>query len=155
MKDQTELKIKALAKYLGCDPEDIDEGYEWYREFTTYELGNQEYLVLTDEEADEACKEYIENSVWAFNASFIIDHSDLPYDAWEMVQSYQEDRCESANETILAMIKDFDEFVEDAISADGRGHFLSGYDGKENEITLTITDEEGECDETYYIYRVN
>ena len=36
-----------------------------------------------------------------------------------------------------------DEFIEDAISSDGRGHFLSPYDGEEN--------EEGD----YFIYRIN
>ena len=36
---------------------------------------------------------------------------------------------------------------EDIIGADGRGHFLSSYDGNENEITID--------DETFYIYRLN
>ena len=119
------------------------------------QVDDGEYLVLTDEEADEACKEYIENNVWAFNSWFIIDHTDLPYNAREMIEAFQAHQCEEANEAILALIKNFDRFVDDAISADGRGHFLSGYDGEENEITLTITDEDGEYDETYYIYRVN
>ncbi len=108
---------------------------------------NGDYLVLTDDEADEKAAEYIKDSLWAFNASFIIDHSKLPYEAEEMVKNYQADKCESANESIEALIEDMDEFISDAISADGRGHFMSSYDGNENE------EEVG--GETFYIYRLN
>lgn len=114
---------------------------------------SEDYLVLTDDEADEVAYDYIKDSVWAFNSDFIIDHTKLPYDAKDMIESYQRDRCEGANETILAMIEDFDEFVEDAISADGRGHFISSYDGYENEETVTDLDTNNK--ETFYIYRLN
>ena len=143
MSENVDLKVKALAKYLDCDPEDIAEGYPSYGDFMTLEYGGEEYLVLTDEEADEACSDNIYQSVWAFNAGFIIDHSNLPYDAADMITGFQESKCEDANDTILALITDFDEFVEDAISADGRGHFLSGYDGDEVEAGK------------YFIYRLN
>lgn len=130
-------KIEALAKYLECEVTEI------YENGDRFEVGNKEYSVLTDEEANEKAAEYIKDSLWAFNAEFIIDHSKLPYEAVEMVKSYQEKKCESANETIETLIEDMDSFVEDAISADGRGHFMSTYDGEEH--------EEGE----YFIYRTN
>lgn len=104
-----------------------------------------EYLVLDDEEADAKAKEEIEQSIWAFNAEFIISHckADIPEDVIKVIQ----DKYESGNDTILQLIDDFDEFVEDAISADGRGHFINYYDGTENEI-----DVDGN---TYYIYKQN
>ncbi len=108
---------------------------------------NQDYICLTDDEADEKAAEYIKDSLWAFNASFIIEHSKLSSDAEEMIKSYQEDKCEGANDTIEALIEDMDEFISDAISADGRGHFMSSYDGNENEETF--------AGETFYIYRIN
>jgi hypothetical protein len=111
------------------------------------EFEEENYLVLTDEEADEKAADYINDSLWAFNADFIIDHSKLPYEALEMVQSFQQEKCEGANETIEALIEDMDGFIKDAIGADGRGHFLSSYDGNENEETV-----EGI---TFYIYRIN
>lgn len=40
-----------------------------------------------------------------------------------------------------------DGFIQAAISADGRGHFMSSYDGEENEVTVN--------DQTFYIYRLN
>jgi len=143
LKMGSEEKKRVLAKYLGCEAEDIAEGYEWYGEYMTYELGDQEYLVLTDEEADEAVRLAIRETVWAFEAWFIIDHSALPYSAVELIESFQAHQCEDANEAILAVITDFDRFVKDAVCADGRGHFLSGYDGEEVEAG------------DYLIYRLN
>jgi hypothetical protein len=114
---------------------------------------NNDYLCLTDEEADEKVKEYIKGSVWAFNADFIVDQTGLPYESAEMIKAYQE-KCEGANDTILALIEkcgSFDDFCSAAVSADGRGHFISSYDGEENEETITV---EGE-NYTFYIYRQN
>ena len=146
-------KLSELAKFLDVETEDLEESS--YDE-SLFSLGSRDYLVYTDEEADERAKEYMRETAWAFNASFIIDHSKLPYEALEMVQGFQE-KCEGANDTILALIEDFDEFVEDAISADGRGHFLSHYDSEENEISFMREDDNGiDLHEvTYYIYRTN
>ena len=120
--------------------EDKEEIEEW-------DESDDKYLVLTDEEATERTTEYIKQSLWAFNASFIIDHSKLPYEAEEMIANFQREKCEDANDVMEALIEDMDKFVADAISADGRGHFMSSYDGQEHEETI-----EGE---TFYIYRIN
>ena len=59
---------------------------------------------------------------------------------------------EDANDALAEMIKDFDEFVEDAVACDGRGHFLAGYDGVEHEVTYKSIDN---VETDYYIYRRN
>lgn len=107
------------------------------------EIDGEDYLVLTDEQADERCKEEIEEMVWAFTPSFLQAHTGVDADAIKKIQ----EMCEGANEPLTAMIKDFDYFVEDAINGDGRGHFLAGYDHEENYVTYNGT--------TYYIYRRN
>jgi len=92
-----------------------------------------EYAIGTEDEADKAAHEYIEGSVWAFNADFLASMTEMPYEIFEALQP----QCESANDPILACIEKtcgIDEFVEDAISADGRGHFIAGYDGHETDI---------------------
>ena len=124
------------------------------------ERNDGEYMVLTDEEADERAKDYIEETVWAFNADFICRVCGLPYEAEEMIRSFQRESCEGANDTILALIENadgLDFFVEEAISADGRGHFLSHYDGEENEVSFMREDDNGiDLHEvTYYVYRTN
>jgi len=136
---------EAIAAHLCAEVEDIEElDYNHYG-LHVFRYEAEEYAVGTDEEADKAAKEEIVSSLWAFRSEFIIDHSDLPYEALEMLKSFQEKMCESANETIEVLITDIDQFVEDAISADGRGHFLSSYDGKERDEAYEGT--------TYYIYR--
>ena len=120
-------KALALADFLECDPSIIEENNDNY-----FSTEGCEYLVLTDDEADESCKEYIEYSLWAFNASFLACETGLPSEIFEALQ----DQCEGANDAILACIEQnegLDAFVESAISADGRGHFLSHYDGNEEE----------------------
>ena len=107
------------------------------------EIDGEDYLVLTDEQADERCKEEIEEMVWAFSPSFLQAHTGVAADAITKIQ----EMCEGANEPLTAMIKDFDYFVEDAINCDGRGHFLAGYDHEENYVTYNDT--------IYYIYRRN
>lgn len=137
-------RIEALSIYLECEPDDLNESR--YNE-AIIEYGSSEYLVVTDDEADEKAQEYITESLWAFNASFLSEFTGLPSEMFEALQP----QCESANDAILRTIEQFgtiEDFTQEAISADGRGHFLSSYDGYENDITLNNG-------EKYYIYRVN
>lgn len=142
--DAADVQVKVLSLFLGVDVDDIvEEGYAG----GTYRVGrNRWYKVLTDEQADEACEEEIRANVWAFSPSFIASHAKprLAQPAVLALREVQEKLCESANDLVLALIDDFDRFVQDAISADGRGHFLNPEDGSEHEIKF-----EGE---TYYIY---
>jgi hypothetical protein len=103
------------------------------------------YIVLTDEEADEMAKRYILDTVWAFNAGFLAGETGIDIEVFEAIQA--NDRCESNNDAILRLIDDTDSFVESAISTDGRGHFMSSYDGNENEENVNGT--------YYFIYRIN
>lgn len=144
-------KLAALLDFLGVELEEGEtaEDYitaETYGDQTQYEFGNQTYLVLTDSEADEAAAEYIKTSLWAFNASFLAEQTELPE---EVFSSLQESRSEDANETFLTLVEkcgDLEEFVSAAIGADGRGHFLAQYDGNENEAGDSLQ---------FYIYRTN
>jgi len=134
-------KQAALIKHLELNLEDEKPIYQ--EAYNRFEYGDQEYLVCTDEEADEEAKDYIKQSVWAFNSSFLQCHTDIDSEILEAAQ----EKCEGANEMIYNSIKDFDHFVSDAISSDGRGHFMSSYDGYEHEETINDTE--------YYIYRTN
>jgi hypothetical protein len=137
----TEQRIEALAKHLGCSIDEIITGL-CYDEF---EACGGEYLVLTDDEADDKAREHIEQSLWAFNASFIASHTrnGLSTECIKALEEMQGKLCESASPIIEGLIENMDHFVRDAIGADGRGHFISQYDGEEN--------EEG----AFYIYRTN
>ena len=133
-----------LAKHLGVDLDDAQG-----------EIDSEDYLVLTDEEADEAVREEIEESLWAFTPSFLSAHTDVDEEVFVALA----DRCEANNDSFKRMIKDFDAFVEQAVGADGRGHFLAGYDHEEHYCDWqTVEHKDGKYDTVtteYYIYRRN
>jgi hypothetical protein len=114
-----------------------------------------EFLIVTEEERDAVAKEHIKETLWAFNTSFIMDN--LKEDIYNNMSNYeldslesslrkmQEELCESANAIVFAVIADLDDFVQSAVEADGYGHFLSSYNGEEEEIVI-----DGDY---YYAYR--
>ena len=103
---ETEIRIKALAKYLECDIDDLSES-KW--DDKTIENGSEEYLVVDDAEADIAWDErldsYIEECILA----------ELP----EHLRTYFDDEAWKKDARI-----------------DGRGHSISSYDGDEDEIEI-------------------
>jgi len=138
--DITDEKLEALAEYLDIEEEDME--IVWGGE--AVEADGGEYRVFTDSEADRACRSYIRDTLWAFNADFLIGFTNLPNDAVEMISNFQESKAEDSNEAIYSLVEDkFNSLVKDAILSDGRGHFLSPYDGEEI--------EEGD----FFIYRYN
>ncbi len=144
MKTLEQLKTQALMQHLGIKENEVSQSV--YND-ELFEADGGEYLVLTDSEADEKAKEQILESVWAFNKSFLDCHSEAISELDEKSFSVIQEACEGANKAILAMIDDKERFINDAIACDGRGHFLSQYDGEENEVKI------GE--EYYFIYQTN
>ena len=151
----TDEKKQALKQFLSIPDEDMEDIKVTQLDENEVEIYGQEYLVLTDIEADNKAKEEIERSLWAFQPSFILSHcstyermNNWEYNsAKEALEKIQCHFAEGINDLIRSMIKDIDEFVEDAIYEDGRGHFISLYDGEENEEEVNGV--------TYYIYRIN
>lgn len=136
------LRLNALAIHLGVDVNELKVSS--YNELII-EYGNQEYLVVTDDEADDLWEEdlnnYLDEIVLPELPLYLRGHFDD--EAWKRDARY-----------------------------DGRAHSLSRYDGNEEEITVyefkTLEDEfiysnneeEPEDsfynnDETFYIYRQN
>ncbi len=110
------------------------------------EYPDSKYLIMSDEEADEAARDAIIDSLWAFRPMFLSGCTNIPSKVFEALSGL----CEDANETILQLVErscGINELVQQATSADGRGHFISTYDGEEIEIQIK--------DETYYVYRTN
>ena len=142
LKHNFDSKVIALANHLNINPSEVCETYD----DSNFEADGAEYMVLTDSEADAYALDYIRESVWAFNASFLSNMTDLPESMFEAVQ----DQCERGNDAILQCIEQscgLDRFAAEAMSRDGRGHFMSSYDGEENEELVN--------GEWFYIYRTN
>lgn len=142
----TDPRALALASHLGVPAEDITEGYQ----DNEYEEGRASYLVLTDDEADEAARAAILESLWAFNTDFLSSYIEELGDV-EAARAFDDMRgrlCESANALVKRMLDDrLDDCISDAIASDGRGHFLSGYDSDERKVFVN-----GSC---WYVYRTN
>lgn len=125
----------------------FDERYD------SFECGSWEYKVFTDEEAEQAAREEILESLWAFRPDFILRHTAFYQDSndredrefCKALEQLQGSLCESANAIVKALVMNVDDFIYNAIQADGRGQFISRYDGEENESN----------DGRFYIYRMN
>lgn len=151
----TNEKLQAVKQFLNLSEEEAENLQVSSYDENIIEYYSEEYEVLTDDEADEEAKNSIENSLWAFNADFIIRHC-KNYDemdsyeynaAIESLKEAQANQCENLNGLVFALIDNISEFIADAICEDGRGHFVSYYDGCENEEEVNGT--------WYYIYRQN
>jgi hypothetical protein len=112
-----EQRIEALAQYLELTGDEWEEIAASSYDETLFEYGQQEYLVLTDEEAEQRLDEHLDNLI----EDVVL--SEIP----ESLQYYFDD----------------EKWKREA-RFDGRGHFLSGYDGTEHEAAHGL-----------FIYRTN
>lgn len=106
-------------------------------------------VAINHKAADEAAKEYICDSAWAFRSEFLANLTGLSATVFEALSSL----CESSNEAVLGIIErcsSLNEFVKAAIEADGRGHLLSQYDG--NELEFSDLDEECQREFAEWLY---
>ena len=149
MKEITnQKKLETLKAYLlemgHANPEELEDLTVencFNDSCNTFEVVGNEYKILTDEEADEAAHDAIINELWAFNADFILRHTEFYNNSCDRedaefiraIQMLQSSICEGINSIVKALIVDIDEFITDAIDADGRGHFISWYDVREHE----------------------
>jgi hypothetical protein len=142
--DDKRCCIALLFDYGQGDHDDPSDYSVLYGETIEGPCGN--YLVLDDDEADVACRERIEDRLWSFSASFLAGETGIDQDVFEALQGKSEDANDAVRSIIVGSCG-LGDFVESAISACGRGRFLSGYDDEEYEVSVG--------DVEYYVYRQN
>jgi hypothetical protein len=114
MNTENEARIKALAAYLECEPEEIgEEKWDCYG-MPIFSHGNAEYAVGTDEEADAAWDGELDNYI-------------------EECIEPEIEKITLAGNLASYVTFDSDAWKRDA-RMDGRGHALSRYDGDEIEL---------------------
>lgn len=138
----------AFAKSSDCETLAFlysDEGPGTFGEWTddehyglpVYERDGERFAYAeNDEAADEAARSAILESLWAFRSEFLADFIPALRNARARAafEKMQAELCEDAGDLVAAMVGDqLDQLVTAAIGADGRGHFLSPYDGEERE----------------------
>lgn len=106
--------------------------------------GEDNILVIHEQDITEAVEEAISSSLFAFRPRFLAEVTELP----EIVFSKLCDLCEDGNDAIFAIIEStygFSDFCRKSVDEDGLGNYLSSYDGMTNEFEM-----DGEC---YYFFR--
>jgi len=152
--------VLALLSYLAeqgtlLHPSDLVERNWNHYGLTVFEAGDgNEYAVGTDEECDSAVVENVRQSLWAFSPYFLSHQTDLP----EEVFTALSEQCEGANDAIEKLVEKCVEggveaLAEEAANCDGRGHFMSSYDGNEGEVCFKKDGED--FYDYFYIYRTN
>ena len=133
-----------LASHLGVD---MDEAQHY--------IDSEDFLVLTDEHADEYVREEIEEMVWAFSPSFLSVHTKVSEEA---IRKIQESMYEDANESLTGMIKDLIGLLKMQCVVMGEDISLQVTTMKKDTRT-TYQSRNGRCyetkKETYFIYRRN
>ena len=123
------FRLEALAHHLNI-PQPMLKANTW----GGIETKDEEWRVLTRQEADEAAREYIRESLWSFNPEFLLDYMPRRM-TLRAVQQIQE-LYENANEPLTLLVGSrLSALMSDAIQLDGRGSFLSHYDGEEVKLT--------------------
>lgn len=162
----TSVKFADILDTTNPDEKDIEVlDYDHYG-LPTFKYDGAEYAIGTDRMATIAAKTDIRESVWAFNANFLVTY--MPQGITEATIKTIQEGYESSNDAIWNLIRNKTRFIQDAILSDGRGHFISHYDGEENELNdigLTIEDLPPELlrklkvtkayQDTLYVYRIN
>lgn len=139
LKNIEDLKIKAISEVSEIELDKVRESYD---EENFESLG---YIALTESEANNTAAELILDTAWAFSPEYLEDVTGIDAEVFEILTS----KCETSNRAILSIIEKtfgIDEFIEQSILLDGRGHFIASYDGVENEVYI-----DGEM---IYVYRV-
>lgn len=119
--DWVSINNKSYKHYSLCVIE-LNDGSEWA-------------IAFNDNAADIAVYEYISETLWAFKPEFMSYMTELDQVIFDTFN--KTGLCESLNPAYRALIDStcgFENFVDTAISEDGRGHFLSLYDGEEVEL---------------------
>ena len=150
-----QMKIDVLASELNISTDMIKQSDYDQALFETAE--GEEYLILTQEEKNQRLRDTIKNDLWAFNANFILDFSDIPLDdaILTAIKEMQEKLCESCQPIMYRLIDGdnrLDEFVEDAVDASGAGNFLNRYDGEEIETSVIYFDQDANEDRRMYFF---
>jgi hypothetical protein len=141
-----EDRIAALVAVADYDADDIEPiGHTE----NAYRAGSEEWLVLTDTEAQTLVEERIWEDVWSFSADFLADLTGLPIAVYLALQPQADsDTAITAIQRLITSTCGRTRFIDKALKTNhGRGHFLNRYDGNEHEH---ITD-----DHDLYLYRTN
>ena len=118
---------------------------ESYKELDKLQTNLEESKTILEKYSGESLIEMYIEEVTANRTEEFVDDIDtfLRYGGMEISEAYEYGYIDI----------DKDKVMEAAVSDDGLGHWLAGYDGGENEETITL--EDGNYSDTFYLFRNN
>ena len=118
---------------------------ESYKELDKLQTNLEESKTILEKYSGESLIEMYIEEVTANRTEEFVDDIDsfLRYGSMEISEAYEYGYIHI----------DSDEVMEGAVSDDGLGHWLAGYDGGENEETITL--EDGNYSDPFYLFRNN
>lgn len=94
-------------------------------------LENGTFMVLSEEEADSFVERYVNKNLWTFTTRFLLKHSKLPPEAYELLKMYQETQGQNSNEVLKSIVVDMDDLIKSLKSSIGRGLLLGSVNYEE------------------------
>ncbi|MBQ3420333.1 MAG: hypothetical protein IJH34_01415 [Romboutsia sp.] len=174
--EETDTRAQELANYLGVDVDEVKNGYT----DNLYEVGNEEYWVLTEDEAEEEAKAGVlslvdDMGLQSFSLNFqdeiINNYVDEDFIMKALDDEIEYYRTQENDEETAEMLEemdfeeafnyfrdmfskqDFADWVKDHIDWDAVAEAVVRLDGPENTLA-TYDGEEIQLD-NYYAYRAN
>ena len=124
MHPEYQKELEALSNELYITISDIEIKI---RDEVYFVVGDNEYLVLTEEEAKELVSERIKDNLWTLKSSFLCHYIDLGLDTdiEDEIVSLVQTKENKGNHILVNMVGNhMGKLVDDAIKNDGYGTFL-------------------------------
>jgi hypothetical protein len=101
-----------------------------------FKINGKEYATGTVTEAELAARELARECLDQVDTDLILKHGGLPPKARRLVSYIQEGFAIDESEILQSVIEDLDALIEEAVSQQGRAHFLGVFS---NRIELSLT----------------
>lgn len=133
----TDKSIEAVAETLGVNIEDITVEENSIEDEIELNVEGAIYLILTEERAETRARDYILETLWAFQPGFLANVTGIDEDVFDALNAL--DGQSGATEAILALIEytcGIDTLVAESIRTDDYGPFLNSYDGETMNVVI-------------------
>ncbi|WP_347073336.1 hypothetical protein [Bacteroides thetaiotaomicron] len=114
------MRRKILAKFLNRPVNKIFKGDFGCNSFDDLTAN---YIVLTEEEANEEAKRHVWNFIHTFDTDFLIKHLGKQFTE-ERVFELLSRRCDNCLWVMAELMPDYDSFAQEAVTKYGRAYFI-------------------------------
>ena len=122
--DQIGEKREVLERFLEVRPGEVTFGGIGSWGEISFDGGDEKFLVLTEDEAMQIAVDRIGQTLWEIDPTELLQYTNLPADALDILVSAQQRPQEEAND-VLAGIVDLPSLALDHVRRSGYGRFIA------------------------------